>query len=108
MKIKVKEISYDELLKLKRPAHKNPRKPGPVLQKIVNILEGEKNRSAALKLCEYLASVPVDPCGYEAHNRTKYDQNPLPNFDVFCDQGYFFDVLDKVDSAFFLTLFYNE
>lgn len=40
MKIKVKEISYDELLKLKRPAHKNPRKPGPVLQKIVNILAG--------------------------------------------------------------------
>lgn len=38
MKIKIKEITYEELKKLKIPAYKKPHKPNPVLKKIINIL----------------------------------------------------------------------
>lgn len=38
MKIKVKEITYEELSDIKAPKYKLPRMPDPVLKKIINIL----------------------------------------------------------------------
>lgn len=38
MKIKTKELSYNEVLKLKKPAHKDPLKPNFILQTVVRIL----------------------------------------------------------------------
>lgn len=38
MKIKIKEISYDELARIKAPDRKLPRRPDPILKKVINIL----------------------------------------------------------------------
>ncbi|MBP5624838.1 MAG: 1-acyl-sn-glycerol-3-phosphate acyltransferase, partial [Lachnospiraceae bacterium] len=49
MKIKIKDISYDELIKLKRPAHRRPRKPNVALQKVVNLLATSELNKAHFK-----------------------------------------------------------
>jgi 1-acyl-sn-glycerol-3-phosphate acyltransferase len=49
MKIKIKDISYDELIKLKRPAHRRPRKPNAALQKVVNLLATSELNKAHFK-----------------------------------------------------------
>ncbi len=38
MKIKTKELPYSEVLKLKKPAHKNPLKPNMLLQTVIRVL----------------------------------------------------------------------
>ncbi len=38
MKIKIKEITYDELTGIKSHSHKPPRKPNPILKKVINVL----------------------------------------------------------------------
>ena len=38
MKIKTKELEYSKVLKIKKPAHKNPLKPNIVLQTVVRVL----------------------------------------------------------------------
>ena len=46
MKIKIKEITYDELEKIKLAAHKRPLKPNPVLKKVINVLaKGELKKT---------------------------------------------------------------
>lgn len=38
MKIKTKELPYEEVINLPKPAHKNPKKPNPVLKKLIKTL----------------------------------------------------------------------
>lgn len=38
MKIKTKEMAYEDVLKLPKPAHRNPSKPNPALKRLIKIL----------------------------------------------------------------------
>ena len=38
MKIKVKSLSYEEVIKLPKTVHKNPKRPNPALKKLINVL----------------------------------------------------------------------
>ncbi len=50
MKIKIKEITYDELEKIKHAAHKRPLKPNPVLKKVINVLANGDLKKANFKI----------------------------------------------------------
>ncbi len=38
MKIKTKSLSYEEVIKLPKTVHKNPKRPNPALKKLINVL----------------------------------------------------------------------
>ncbi|MBR5407667.1 MAG: 1-acyl-sn-glycerol-3-phosphate acyltransferase [Lachnospiraceae bacterium] len=48
MKIKVREISFDELKKLKAPVRKPPSRPDPLLSKLINVIS-----RSSLKKCNF-------------------------------------------------------
>ena len=53
MKIKIKEISYDDLSGLRHSIHKTPVKPDPILQKLINILSKPELKKAKFR-AEYV------------------------------------------------------
>ncbi len=63
MKIKVKEISYDELEKIKAYECKPPHRPNPVLKKLINILANTTLKKTNFKK-EYIG---MEKLGKKSH-----------------------------------------
>lgn len=53
MKIKIKEISYDELTQIKSPVRKLPHKPNPLLKKVINVISKSELKKNNFK-AEYI------------------------------------------------------
>lgn len=60
MKIKVKEMPYNEVVSLKRPTHKKPPKPSQSLKRLIKVLSDSNLRGACLTVSDEVKAIGKD------------------------------------------------